>query len=329
MKLNRRIIQICPPIETGLLLSGCLLFISGLFAVTQQTAVAQKLTGDSAVNGPLTTEEVVDRLVGMNLRRAQALHSYHGTRTYRVEYKSVFSTVRAEMLIEVEYLAPETKKFAVQSSTGSKLIIDRVFKKLLEAEEDALSKDGQRNTALNRDNYDFKMVGYVSTPSRSMYVLIVDPKTKSKFLFRGKIWVDADDFAVVRLEAEPAKNPSFWTKNNEIEQQYTKVNDFWLPERNHSVSSIRLGGRAELTIEYQNYQITAADPVRGAPAPEVAQSVDPSRKPDGGQSSLRHTAEAGPFPSPVSSIKSYHQLTDRFAIIPHAPAAAAEKGSPQ
>jgi hypothetical protein len=73
------------------------------------------------------------------------------------------------------------------------------------------------------------------------------------------------DFAVTRLEAEPAKNPSFWTKNSEIEEAYTKVSDFWLPERNHSVTAIRFGGRAELTIQYKNYQITSADPVSDLP----------------------------------------------------------------
>ena len=141
------------------------------------------------------------------------------------------------MLVEVQYLAPGTKNFKVRSSAGSKLIVERVFKKLLEAEEDALSKDGQpRSTALNRDNYDFKMVGFEGSPSHSIYVLAVEPRTKSKFLYRGKLWVDANDFAVVRIEAEPSKNPSFWTKNNEIEQLYTKVNDFWLPEQEITAS---------------------------------------------------------------------------------------------
>jgi hypothetical protein len=294
MKLDRRIIQVRSSVGTRLLQSTCLLVLSGLCAATQQTACSQQQSGVSAGHGPLTTDEVVDKLVGMNLRRAQALHSYHGTRTYRVEYKSVFSTVNAEMLVEVKYVAPETKHFTIQSSTGPKLIIDRVFKKLLEAEEDALSKDGQRSTALNRDNYDFKMVGYVSTSSRPMYVLTAEPRTKSKFLFRGKIWVDADDFAVIRLEAEPAKNPSFWTKNNEIEQLYTKVNDFWLPERNHSVSSIRFGGRAELTIEYQNYQITAADPVGSAQAHEVARSADTDYTLDGRKRLIAAPLKRGP-----------------------------------
>ncbi len=114
------------------------------------------------------------------------------------------------------------------------------------------------------------------TPGRS-YVLAVAPKTKSKFLFRGRVWVDADDFAVVRLKAEPAKNPSFWTKASQIEQSYVKVSDFWLPERNHSVSSILLGGQAELTIEYQNYKVTGSAAVGKMPAPEMARSADSSQ----------------------------------------------------
>jgi len=69
-----------------------------------------------------------------------------------------------------------------------------------------------------------------------------------------------------QLDAEPAKNPSFWTKNSKIEVAYMKVGDFWLPERNYSVTAIRFGGRAELTIQYENYQITSADPVGNLPS---------------------------------------------------------------
>jgi len=276
MKLNKTKIRVRFPTGSGFWPSTLLLVLLPFGATIQQTAGAQRQSGDSAGNSPLTTGQVVENLVGMNLRRARALHSYHGSRTYRVEYRGFPSTTRAEMVVDVKYRAPGTKDFTIRSSTGSKLIIDKVFKKLLQAEEDSLAAEAQRGTALNCENYDFKMVGYESTPLRSMYVLIVEPRTKNKFLFRGRVWVDANDFAVVRLEAEPAKNPSFWTKSSQIEQLYVKVSDFWLPERNHSISAIRLGGRAELTIEYQNYQITASDPVGGVPAREIARSADSS-----------------------------------------------------
>jgi hypothetical protein len=216
----------------------------------------------------------------MNLRRGQALHSYEGDRVYRVEYRSSIKTVSAEMVVGVRYLSPGTKDFTIKSSSGSKLIVDKVLKKVLQAEQDAQSTEAQRRTALNTDNYDFKMIGYQTEASKAMYVLMVEPKTNNKYLFRGKIWVDADDFAVVRLEAEPAKNPSFWTKNSQIEQSYKKVNDFWLPARNYSTSSMRFGGRAELTIEYRNYQIISADPIAAARGNEIAQSGNTNRIPD-------------------------------------------------
>ena len=86
----------------------------------------------------------------------------------------------------------------------------------------------------------------------------VDPTTRGKYVYRGQVWVDGTDFAVTRIEAEPAENPSFWTKKSEIHHEYGKVQGFWLPVKNESVSDIRLGGRATLTIEYKDYSVTDA-----------------------------------------------------------------------
>lgn len=224
-------------------------------------ARTQQQVGASDGSTLLTATQVVERLIEMNLRRAQALHSYHGTRTYRLEYRGLLSARSAEMVVGVTYAAPATKEFTILSSTGSILMIDKVLKKLLQAETEAASAEGQRRTALNNENYDFTLVGLESTAPRRMYILSLEPKTRNRFLFRGRIWVDAADFAVVRLEAEPARSPSFWTKSSQIEQSYQKVRDFWLPERNHSTSSIRMGGRAELTIEYHSFIITGSGPI--------------------------------------------------------------------
>jgi hypothetical protein len=39
------------------------------------------------------------------------------------------------------------------------------------------------------------------------------------------------------------------------------VDDFWLPAHNHSVTSVRLGGHADFSIEYRDYRITGASPM--------------------------------------------------------------------
>src|SRR5205814_1752148 len=111
---------------------------------------------------------------------------------------------------------PATKEFTVRSETGSKLLIERVFKKLLQSEKEALAEENQKRTALNPDNYVFTMASYEITTDGPVYILLVEPRVKNKFLYRGRIWIDGNDFAVKRIEGEPAKNPSFWTKDTKI-----------------------------------------------------------------------------------------------------------------
>lgn len=214
----------------------------------------------------LTSEQVVNKLVQRNLERAQALAAYQGTRIYRLDYQGFPGSRSAEMTVDVRYRSPATKEFSVRSEKGSRLLIDRVFRALLQSEKEALSEENQARVALNNDNYRFAMVGIQTMPTGPCYILAVEPLTKNKLLYRGRIWVDAEDFAVVRIEAAPAKNPSFWTKETKIEQVYAKVGEFWLPLSNRSNSTIRLGGHADFTIQYQEYQITAVTPP-GRPNP--------------------------------------------------------------
>ena len=209
----------------------------------------------------LTSEQVVNRLVQRNIERAQALGAYQGTRIYRLDHHGFPGFRSAEMTVAVEYRSPGTKEFSIRSESGSRLLIEKVFHKLLQSEKEALTEENQARVALNKDNYRFALVGYESMPTGSCYILSVEPLTKNKLLYRGRIWVDTADFAVVRIEAEPAKNPSFWTKETRIEQAYAKVGDFWLPLSNRSSSAIRLGGHAVLTIDYHDYRITAATPL--------------------------------------------------------------------
>jgi MucB/RseB N-terminal domain len=179
------------------------------------------------------------------------------------------------MVVKLKYLSPGKKEFVIQSATGSKLIIDKVLKRLLDAEEEELAPEIQRRSALTEDNYHFKLIGHESRLSGDgTYVLQVEPRRKDKFLYQGQIWVDASDFAVLRLEAEPTKNPSFWTRKSNIVQVYTKASDFWLPGYNDSSTAIRLGGHAHLTIAYKDYEITDASKVSALAAPRAIPQVE-------------------------------------------------------
>jgi hypothetical protein len=225
----------------------------------------------------LTAEQVVQRLMEKNKERALELQHYLGKRSYRLEYRGFPASAEATMEVEVNFDSPASKHFTIVSATGSKLIQNRVFRRLLESEEQAGDSSNRTHTELGPDNYTFSLDGTEGTN----YVLNVEPKEESKFLYRGKIWVDAQDFAVTRIEAQPARNPSFWTTKSVIHHTYQKVDkEFYLPKENKTVTSVRLGGVATLTIEYQSYQVTAAKPVAMARKPN--RSAELTAWPEGG-----------------------------------------------
>ncbi len=206
----------------------------------------------------LTAAQVVDEMQGHNLARAAALKHYHSVRHYAVEYRGFAAKIAAQMEVDADYEVGSGKTFRIISQSGSKLLIDKVLKRLLESETDA-SK--QHSTDLTSANYNFKLAGMENVEGRAAYVLMVEPLTDNKYLYRGKIWVDATDFALARIEASPAKNPSFWISSTAIHHRYLKTGSFWLPAKNESDTDVRLGGKAVLTIDYGTYQVDPGAPL--------------------------------------------------------------------
>jgi hypothetical protein len=245
---------------------------------------AEGSDSSSQQSSPLSVDAVVDNLVERDHERAQALQSAESTRVYHLVYSGFPGFREAEMTVRARYWKPATKDFEVLSQNGSKLIVDRVFKKLLEGEQEAANPEVRDHSALNRSNYDFRLLRYEPSERGGQYVLQVTPKSKNRYVYRGQIWVDGTDFAVTRIQAEPVENPSFWTKRSRIYHEYEKVQGFWVPIRNESVSFIRLGGRATLTIEYKDYHLkTSANaeaaslsPARQSPAPAILPWSSPS-----------------------------------------------------
>jgi hypothetical protein len=203
----------------------------------------------------LSVDEIIDNLIREDQERAQSLLSAESTRVYHLVYTGLLGEREAGMTVRAFYSSPGNKDFEVISQSGSKLLVDRVFKKLLEEEKQATDPAIRDRIVLSRDNYEFHLAGYEPSEQCGQYILDITPKAKSKYAYRGQIRVDGADFAVTRIDVEPIERPSFWTKRSEIHHQYERIQGFWLPAHNESVSYIRMGGRAVLTIEYKDYHL--------------------------------------------------------------------------
>ena len=243
-----------------------LLLLMNMFSSARVSAATD---GTHANASPITLTQVVDDLVARNEERARALKSYEGNRIYTLRYHGFPKDLDARMVVSMQYEAPNTKEFTVISQSGPKLLVDQVLKRLLKTETDAQRKNTREAVNLDRKNYEFSDLEYEPEADGCSYVVSVEPKKPNKYLYRGKIRVNDHDFAVCGIQAEPAENPSFWIKSTNIHETYEKVGDFWLPEQNKSVSRIRFGGSATLTIQYQDYkiqmqQLASTDPTSSA-----------------------------------------------------------------
>jgi hypothetical protein len=207
-----------------------------------------------AVSAPFSADEVMQRVVRMNQLRANALESYSSVRSYHLVCHCL-SHKEADMVVRAEYEAPNKKIFTIISESGSGTVRSRVFKKLLEAEQESMREENQQRSAITPQNYTFQLTDYQKINGNEFYVLEVRPLSKNKFLFRGRIWVDAKDFAIAQVEGEPAVNPSWWTVKTDFTRSYQKIGSFWLPESNESGTKVRIFGTAVLTIKYGEYQI--------------------------------------------------------------------------
>jgi hypothetical protein len=152
----------------------------------------------------------------------------------------------------LEFNAPDQKQFEGKECTGSKGVCKHVFEPLLRAEMANASATARTQSEISHRNYSFEFDGFDA--ESNSYVFSAAPRTINKYLFRGKIWIDADDFAIRRIDGQPAQNPSFWVKSSHFVHEYRKLGDFWLPMSTRSESELRLFGHSELTIEYFDYE---------------------------------------------------------------------------
>jgi hypothetical protein len=210
------------------------------------------LSGDDAQ--PLTLQQVLKKMGEQDGVRAALLARYTCIRRYALENHR-FHT-QAELSVRMTYSYPGHKEFQMVGEHGPSIVRQRVLRRMLEAEEEASRDDVREQTRITPRNYDFQLLGVQVQQGRPAYVLEASPKVTNKFSLRGKIWVDLEDFAIVRVEGAPAKNPSALIRNTIVVQQYAKFGGFWLPVFNQSETDSFVFGRTRVTIDSRDYEIT-------------------------------------------------------------------------
>ncbi len=222
-----------------------------LIAMLLLYASVPALCQTAAVGSP-SADEVIARMFARDTMRETLAGGYVGSREYTLENKRFDK--RAAMTVAIFGDPDGTKHFQVVSEEGWKGANKHVFHKMLESESESSIPEIRPKTRIVPGNYEFSLVGSEVIAGRPAYVIEAIPRRSDKYLFRGRIWVDAEDYALARVEGQPAKNPSFWIHSVHFVQQYQKNGPFWFPASTTSVTDARIFGTTLVSIRYFDYR---------------------------------------------------------------------------
>ena len=176
---------------------------------------------------------------------------YTGSRRYVLDNQRLHK--HAELFVNVKCDTHGTKHFEILAEEGWRAATEHVLRKMVESEAETSLPQMRVKTRLAPDNYVFRIAPGDVIEGRSVFVIDIAPRRSDKYLFRGRIWVDAKDYALVRAEGEPAKNASFWIRSVHFVQQYRPNGSFWFPSSTDSTTEALIFGRTKVSISYFNY----------------------------------------------------------------------------
>jgi outer membrane lipoprotein-sorting protein len=196
-----------------------------------------------AQSSNLTLDQILNRMQQSETEsRAQSV-AYSVTREYRLAAVDA-QQPSSEVVAEINVLPPSAKEYSIVKAEGS----DRgtsIVRKVLEHEKQMAGRS--ESVEITPRNYNFNLLGRDTLDGHECYLLELSPKRNAMELVKGEAWVDADSFAIRKIEGTTAKSPSFFIKDLKVTINYGQVDGVWLQTSTQAVADVRFAGTHVLT----------------------------------------------------------------------------------
>jgi hypothetical protein len=219
----------------------CVLFLRSCRLAAQQLDPAEVVRGvDAAV-----------------MTRVNSIAGYTVIEHYAVYRGDDETHPVSEMTVKTTYRRGVGKSYAVLSERGSAIVRRLGLDPLLEREKDINLPGNVEQSWITSANYEMTLK--TPTPQwldgRNCLVLTISPRRRAPNMIEGSVWVDANDYTIVRLEGVASKSPSVFAGVTHMMRQYAKVDGFSMATHARAESDTFLYGRTVVTIDYSNYDI--------------------------------------------------------------------------
>lgn len=249
-----------------------LIFGFGLFTFATCGFGEQFVSLGQQENAP-NVDEILVRMKAHDEWQGQYLVEYRAQRKFTATNLRFKEDATLEVM--TTFRRPNTLESQVLRAEGSKIIRERVFNKILEAENETNATLTKQQIDISPANYGFRYLGREDCDGRQCYRLSIAPKRKEKYLIEGDIWIDAEDGGIIRVQGSPAKRPSFWARQTQFDSRYKRIDGMWLSDRLESVSDLLIAGRSSLKIQY-SYESIQTDPQYGTTSDTASVITSPA-----------------------------------------------------
>ena len=196
---------------------------------------------------------LVRRIDEAELSREAHLVGYMVAEHYTIR-NSHFSRP-AEAVVRTNYKRGQGKAYTVLSRTGSSLLANSVLDRLLREESQMSRGVARQGAIITSANYDMQLVAREPLDGTMCDVVELTPKRKSPYLLKGRMWLDAADTTLVKIEGKPPTSASLFEGRPQISREYRKIDGFALAVHSHAVSTNLFLGKSIVDIEYRDYRL--------------------------------------------------------------------------
>ncbi len=158
----------------------------------------------------LALEEILERNAAHRKKAGAKLKAYTGRRTYRLWNHGL--NQKASAVVEVRYTSEKGPEFKEISATGSGLLRNRVFGRIMREEQKFFSPEEMAKPLFREEDYQIEPASREKLDGVWCDVLKLTPRREETLLYQGRVWLDPQDFGIRKTEGTLVENPSFWTR---------------------------------------------------------------------------------------------------------------------